>query len=125
LMNAVNVKAASIRMPVSMLSGGNQQKLLFARTVMCSPSVLIADEPTRGVDVGSKRAIYDLLTQMAESGMGIVVISSDLEEVLGLAHRVLVMRHGRIITELSGDAMNEQTVLAAAFAEPSSEGAVS
>lgn len=125
LMNAVNVKAASIRMPVSMLSGGNQQKLLFARTVMCSPSVLIADEPTRGVDVGSKRAIYDLLTQMAESGMGIVVISSDLEEVLGLAHRVLVMRHGRIITELSGDAMNEQSVLAAAFAEPSSEGAVS
>jgi ABC-type sugar transport system ATPase subunit len=125
LMKAVNVRAASIRMPVSMLSGGNQQKLLFARTVMCSPSVLIADEPTRGVDVGSKRAIYDLLTQMAESGMGIVVISSDLEEVLGLAHRVLVMRHGRIITELSGDAMNEQTVLAAAFAEPSSEGTVS
>jgi ABC-type sugar transport system ATPase subunit len=122
LMKAVNVKAASIRMPVSMLSGGNQQKLLFARTVMCSPSVLIADEPTRGVDVGSKRAIYDLLTQMAESGMGVVVISSDLEEVLGLAHRVLVMRHGRIITELSGDAMNEQRVLAAAFAEPSSEG---
>ncbi len=122
LMKAVNVRAASIRMPVSMLSGGNQQKLLFARTVMCSPSVLIADEPTRGVDVGSKRAIYDLLTEMAESGMGIVVISSDLEEVLGLAHRVLVMRHGRIITELSGDAMNEQTVLAAAFAETSSEG---
>ena len=125
LMKAVNVRAASIRMPVSMLSGGNQQKLLFARTVMCSPSVLIADEPTRGVDVGSKRAIYDLLTQMAASGLGIVVISSDLEEVLGLAHRVLVMRHGRIVTELSGDAMNEQNVLAAAFTESSNEGAVS
>jgi rhamnose transport system ATP-binding protein len=125
LMNAVTVRAASIRMPVSMLSGGNQQKLLFARTVMCSPSVLIADEPTRGVDVGSKRKIYDLLTEMAESGMGVVVISSDLEEVLGLAHRVLVMRHGRIITELSGERMNEQTVLAAAFAESSNEGMVS
>src|SRR6202167_9827 len=122
LMKAVTVRAASIRMPVSMLSGGNQQKLLFARSVMCSPNVLIADEPTRGVDVGSKRTIYDLLTEMAGSGMGIVVISSDLEEVLGLSHRVLVMRHGRIITELSGDRMNEQAVLAAAFAEPSSEG---
>src|SRR5665213_1652226 len=122
LMKAVTVKAASIRMPVSMLSGGNQQKLMFARSVMCSPSVLIADEPTRGVDVGSKRAIYDLLTEMAASGMGVVVISSDLEEVLGLAHRVLVMRHGRIITELSGERMNEQAVLAAAFTESSSEG---
>jgi simple sugar transport system ATP-binding protein/ribose transport system ATP-binding protein len=122
LMNAVTVKAASIRTPVSMLSGGNQQKLMFARSVMCSPSVLIADEPTRGVDVGSKRAIYDLLTEMAASGMGVVVISSDLEEVLGLAHRVLVMRHGRIITELSGERMNEQAVLAAAFTESNNEG---
>jgi ABC-type sugar transport system ATPase subunit len=122
LVKAVTVKAASIRTPVSMLSGGNQQKLLFARSVMCSPSVLIADEPTRGVDVGSKRAIYDLLTEMAASGMGVVVISSELEEVLGLAHRVLVMRHGRIITELSGERMNEQAVLAAAFAEPTNEG---
>jgi ABC-type sugar transport system ATPase subunit len=122
LMNAVTVKAASIRTPVSMLSGGNQQKLMFARSVMCSPSVLIADEPTRGVDVGSKRAIYDILTEMAASGMGVVVISSELEEVLGLAHRVLVMRHGRIITELSGERMNEQAVLAAAFTESSSEG---
>jgi len=85
-------------------------------------SVLIADEPTRGVDVGSKRAIYDLLTEMAASGMGVVVISSDLEEVLGLAHRVLVMRHGRIITELSGERMNEQAVLAAAFTESNNEG---
>ncbi|MGB8196561.1 MAG: sugar ABC transporter ATP-binding protein [Acidimicrobiales bacterium] len=125
LMKSVTIKAASMRMPVAMLSGGNQQKLLFARSVMCSPGVLIADEPTRGVDVGSKRTIYDLLTEMAQSGMGVIVISSDLEEVLGLSHRVLVMRHGRIITELSGDQMNEQAVLAAAFAETSNEGVVS
>jgi rhamnose transport system ATP-binding protein len=118
LMARVTVKAANMRMPVSMLSGGNQQKLLFARSVMCSPSVLIADEPTRGVDVGSKRAIYDLLVEMAAAGMGVVVISSELEEVLGLAHRVLVMRKGTIVTELTGERMNEQAVLAAAFAEP-------
>jgi simple sugar transport system ATP-binding protein/ribose transport system ATP-binding protein len=117
LMQKTTVKAANMGLPAMMLSGGNQQKLLFARSVMCSPSVLIADEPTRGVDVGSKRAIYDLLTEMAQDGMGIIVISSELEEVLGLAHRVLVMRHGRFTAELSGDDMNQQAVLAAAFAE--------
>ncbi|MDE3064971.1 MAG: sugar ABC transporter ATP-binding protein, partial [Acidobacteriota bacterium] len=88
----------------------------FARSVMCTPLVLIADEPTRGVDVGSKRAIYDLLTEMARDGMGIIVISSELEEVLGLAHRVLVMRHGRISAELTDHDMTEEAVLAAAFA---------
>ena len=117
VLEKTNVKAASMALPAMMLSGGNQQKLLFARSVMCSPSVLIADEPTRGVDVGSKRAIYDLLVEMAHDGMGIIVISSELEEVLGLAHRVLVMRHGRISAELSGEDMNQQAVLAAAFAE--------
>ncbi len=117
LMTKTNVKAASMSMPAMMLSGGNQQKLLFARSMMCTPSVLIADEPTRGVDVGSKRAIYDLLVQMAQDGMGIIIISSELEEVLGLAHRTLVMRHGRFTAELAGDDMNETTVLAAAFAE--------
>jgi simple sugar transport system ATP-binding protein/ribose transport system ATP-binding protein len=84
---------------------------------MCSPSVLIADEPTRGVDVGSKRAIYELLAQMAKDGMGIIIISSELEEILGLAHRTLVMSHGRFTAELTGEDMNEQAVLAAAFAE--------
>ncbi len=119
LMERTTVRAASMSLPANMLSGGNQQKLLFARSVMCTPSVLIADEPTRGVDVGSKRAIYDLLTEMAREGMGIIVISSELEEVIGLAHRVLVMRHGRIMAELVGDDIHEEAVLAAAFAETS------
>ena len=117
LMTRTTVKAASMKLPAMMLSGGNQQKLLFARSMMCAPAVLIADEPTRGVDVGSKRAIYDLLVEMARDGMGIIVISSELEEVLGLAHRTLVMRHGRFTAELTGPDMNEQAVLAAAFAE--------
>jgi simple sugar transport system ATP-binding protein/ribose transport system ATP-binding protein len=119
LMAKTTVKAANMGLPAMMLSGGNQQKLLFARSMMCSPSVLIADEPTRGVDVGSKRAIYDLLVQMAQDGMGIIVISSEIEEVLGLAHRTLVMRHGRFTADLSNEDMNEQAVLAAAFAETS------
>jgi len=101
--------------PVASLSGGNQQKVLFARMLMCSPSVLIADEPTRGVDVGAKRAIYDLLVSLAERGLGVLLISSEIEELLGLAHRVLVMRAGRVAAELDGDAMTESAILAAAF----------
>ena len=110
--------------PVRALSGGNQQKVLFARTLLCGPRVLIADEPTRGVDVGAKRAIYDILVELAAEGLGLIVISSELEEVLGLSHRVLVMRRGRIVAELAGDAMTEGAVLAAAFAdEPSGRAA--
>jgi ribose transport system ATP-binding protein len=111
-----DVRGAPYSAPVSALSGGNQQKVLFARTLLCGPRVLIADEPTRGVDVGAKRAIYDILAELAGEGLGVIVISSELEEVLGLSQRVLVMRRGRIAAELTGDAMTEGAVLAAAFA---------
>jgi len=103
--------------PVGSLSGGNQQKVLFARMLMCAPRVLIADEPTRGVDVGAKRAIYDLLVSLAHQGLGVLLISSEIEEILGLAHRVLVMRRGRLVAELSGEEITEAAVLAAAFSE--------
>jgi rhamnose transport system ATP-binding protein len=101
--------------PVSTLSGGNQQKVLFARILLRGPRVLVADEPTRGVDVGAKRAIYELLTSLAAEGLGVLLISSDAEEVLGLAHRVLVMRAGRIAAEFRGEAMTEVAILGAAF----------
>jgi rhamnose transport system ATP-binding protein len=107
--------------PASALSGGNQQKLLFARTMLVGPRLLVADEPTRGVDVGAKRAIYDLLVGLAADGMAILLISSELEEILGLAHRVLVMRSGRLVAELSRDEMSEQRILAAAFRAPSEQ----
>jgi simple sugar transport system ATP-binding protein/ribose transport system ATP-binding protein len=112
-----DVRGAPYSAPVRTLSGGNQQKLLFARTLLCGPRVLVADEPTRGVDVGAKRAIYDLLAKLADDGLGVLLVSSELEELLGLAHRVLVMRRGRIVAELEGDAMQEGAILAAAFAD--------
>jgi rhamnose transport system ATP-binding protein len=102
-------------MSASALSGGNQQKLLFARMLLRTPQVLIADEPTRGVDVGAKRAIYELLASLAGDGMAVLLISSDVEEILGLAHRVLVMRQGRIAAELAGEQLTEAAILAAAF----------
>lgn len=102
--------------PVLSLSGGNQQKALFARSLLCRPTVLIADEPTRGVDVGAKRAIYELIVGMAEDGLGVLLISSEIEEILGLAHRVLVMRGGRVVAELDEETMSESSILTAAFA---------
>jgi simple sugar transport system ATP-binding protein/ribose transport system ATP-binding protein len=109
---------------VSALSGGNQQKLLFARSLLARPMLLVADEPTRGVDVGAKRAIYDLIASLAAEGMGILLISSEIEEILGLSHRVAVMRAGRITTQLSGDEISEQHILRAAFeASPAERGA--
>jgi simple sugar transport system ATP-binding protein/ribose transport system ATP-binding protein len=112
-----SVRTSGAGAPVATLSGGNQQKVLFARMLLCGPKVLIADEPTRGVDVGARRAIYDLLAAQAQDGLGVLLISSELEEVLGLAHRVLVMRAGRIVGELAGEEMTESAVLGAAFAE--------
>ncbi len=97
------------------LSGGNQQKLLFARALLADPSVLIADEPTRGVDVGAKRDLYELLVAMAGRGVAVLLISNEVEEILGLAHRALVMRAGRIVAELAGDQLTEAAILAASF----------
>ena len=101
--------------PAGSLSGGNQQKLLFARALLIKPGVLLADEPTRGIDVGAKRDIYDVLVRLAADGMAILLISNEVEEILGLAHRVLVMRAGRLVAELSGADMTEEAIVNAAF----------
>jgi ABC-type sugar transport system ATPase subunit len=98
------------------LSGGNQQKVMFAKWLWQPPKVLIADEPTRGVDVGAKFAIYELLVALAAQGTAIVVISSELEEVVGLAHRVVVMARGRPVATLDAEDVSEDQILHAAFA---------
>jgi ABC-type sugar transport system ATPase subunit len=111
----VDVRAPTIEAPVASLSGGNQQKVLFAKWLARRPVVLLADEPTRGVDVGAKAQIHDLIAELAGEGMGVLLISSELEEVLGLAHRVLVVRGGRIVADLAGDDATREAVMAAAF----------
>jgi ABC-type sugar transport system ATPase subunit len=115
VLTRVDARGGGLGVPVSSLSGGNQQKLLFARSLLRHPKVLIADEPTRGVDVGAKRAIYELLATLTVGGLGVVLISSDVEEILGLAHRVLVMRGGRVAAELTGQDVTEAAILGAAF----------
>ena len=113
---AVDVRAASIEQPVLELSGGNQQKSLFARWFLDSRRLLLADEPTRGVDIGAKRAIYDLIAGAAAAGLAVLFVSSEIDEVIGLAHRVLVVRDQAIVAELAGDQITESRVLEAAFA---------
>lgn len=116
--------AGDDRRAVSALSGGNQQKVLFGRALQSPRRLIIADEPTRGVDVGSRRAIYDLIAEQAQAGIGVLVISSDVEELLGLAHRVLVVRGGTIVGEFEGAGMTEENIITAAFADPITQGSV-
>ena len=94
------IKTPSAKLPVGALSGGNQQKVLLARLLEAKPRVVILDEPTRGVDVGAKSEIYRLIDQLAREGLAVVMISSELPEIVGVADRVLVMREGRIVGEV-------------------------
>jgi simple sugar transport system ATP-binding protein/ribose transport system ATP-binding protein len=103
LLQSLSVQPAAPSAQVASLSGGNQQKVLFARWLFKKPLILILDEPTRGVDVGARAAIHKLINDLAAEGAAILMISSELEEVLGLAHRVLVMRRGTITREFPAD----------------------
>ncbi|WEK12742.1 MAG: sugar ABC transporter ATP-binding protein [Candidatus Microbacterium phytovorans] len=113
----LEVKAHALDTVASTLSGGNQQKVVLAKWLATQPDVLIIDEPTRGIDVGTKSEVHRLLSQLAGEGMGILMISSELPEVLGMADRVLVMREGRITAEIDrADATSENVMFAATHA---------
>lgn len=111
------LKTASPALPITALSGGNQQKAVLARMLLTGPRVLILDEPTRGVDVGAKFEIYRLMLELASQGIAIVMVSSELAEVLGVSDRVLVMREGRLSGEFINDGLDQETVLAAALGQ--------
>jgi ribose transport system ATP-binding protein len=98
----MRVRAASPLVQVGSLSGGNQQKVLIARLLETGPKVLILDEPTRGIDVGAKSEIYRLIDELASSGLGVLVISSEMAEIVGICDRVLVMREGALTGEVGG-----------------------
>jgi ribose transport system ATP-binding protein len=112
-MRELNVKARSSAAAVSHLSGGNQQKLLFARVLMNAPRILLLDEPTKGVDVGTRHEIYRLIVELAEKGVGLLVVSSELEEVIGLCDRCLVIADGRLVDEFVKAEASEERVLRA------------
>ena len=107
----LNLKFGRLSDPVSSLSGGNQQKVAIAKMLSVNPRLIFLDEPTRGVDVGAKSEIHRILRELACEGVGTVVISSELPELIGLCDRVLVVREGRIAGEVTGDAMTEENIM--------------
>jgi D-xylose transport system ATP-binding protein len=111
----LELKAASPSLPITSLSGGNQQKAVLAKMLLTRPRVLILDEPTRGVDVGAKYEIYKLMLALADRGVAIIMVSSELAEVLGVSDRVLVMGEGRLRGDFINDGLSQETVLAAAL----------
>jgi D-xylose transport system ATP-binding protein len=113
---ALHVRATSLRQRVLQLSGGNQQKVVLGKWLLAQPRVLLLDEPTRGVDVGAKAEIHRLIRDLASRGLGMVVVSSDLPELLSLSDRMIVLNQGRVAAQLEGDALNPETIMAAATA---------
>jgi ribose transport system ATP-binding protein len=111
LIEQLSVKAASQETIIANLSGGNQQKIAVGKWLMCEPKVLMLDEPTRGVDVGAKQEIYSLLDRLAHQGLAVLFVSSEMEEVLALADRILVMHDGRVTGELVGDQRSEASIM--------------
>ncbi|MDZ4136916.1 MAG: ATP-binding cassette domain-containing protein, partial [Paracoccaceae bacterium] len=106
-----DIRAGDRNMTAGKLSGGNQQKLLLAKTMLAGPDIVIIDEPTRGIDIGTKQQIYGFIRQLAATGKSVIVVSSELPEVIGLAGRVIVMASGRIAGEVAGDDITEGRIV--------------
>lgn len=113
----LRVKAASLEQPVRTLSGGNQQKVVLGKSLLCQPRVILLDEPTRGVDVGAKQEIYALLSELRREGLGVLMVSSDLPELLGMSDRVLVLSDGTLTANLTAKQATPEALLQAALAK--------
>lgn len=111
----LKVKTASPELAIARLSGGNQQKAILAKCLMLRPKILILDEPTRGIDIGAKYEIYKLINQLVKQQIAVIVISSELPEVLGLSDRVLVMHQGRLKADLPNRGLTQEQVMEAAL----------
>ncbi|WP_079087036.1 sugar ABC transporter ATP-binding protein [Streptomyces silvensis] len=117
-MKRLRIKASGPHQKVCELSGGNQQKVLLARWLAMNPKVLLLDEPTRGIDVGAKAEVQKLIDELADDGLGVLLISSDMEELIEGSDRVVVLKDGAVVEELAGDAVTEDRVLRAVAAMP-------
>jgi ABC-type sugar transport system ATPase subunit len=114
---SMNLKAASLSMPVDALSGGNQQKVAIAKWIETQPTVFLLDEPTRGVDIGAKHEIYELMNKWTAAGIGIVLITSEMPELLAMSDRIMVMHRGKITAEFASSDATQERILAAAMGE--------
>ncbi|MEM5469371.1 sugar ABC transporter ATP-binding protein [Celeribacter marinus] len=107
----LDLRAASLDTSVGSLSGGNQQKVVIAKWLATKPRVIILDEPTKGIDIGSKAAVHGFMSELAAQGLSVIMVSSEIPEILGMSDRVIVMREGRIAAELSGDTLTPETLV--------------
>ena len=112
-MARLGIKASSAEQKIRDLSGGNQQKVLLARWLCTKPALLILDEPTRGIDIGAKAEIQSLINELAADGLGVLMISSELEELVEGSTRVVVLRDGRTVAELRGGAISQSSIIQA------------
>jgi rhamnose transport system ATP-binding protein len=110
------VKAANWEHPVSQLSGGNQQKVVVGKWLASAPRILILDEPTKGIDIGSKAAVHEFIGELAAEGLAILLVSSELPEVMGMADEIIVMHEGRIVGRFARDQVDAETIVRAALA---------
>jgi inositol transport system ATP-binding protein len=107
----MNVKTPSLDTPIQSLSGGNQQKVLLAKWMLRDPEILILDEPTRGIDVGAKFEIYKLMVEMAKQGRAVIMVSSEMPELIGMCDRIYVMNQGKITGELNRDEFSQESIM--------------
>ena len=118
----LQVKYGRISSPVASLSGGNQQKVVLAKWLSREPRLLIVDEPTRGIDVGTKAEVHRLLSALADQGVAVLMISSELPEVLSVADRILVMREGRLVASFAHEEASEERIIAAGTGQAAANG---
>jgi len=109
--NKLKTKAPTVEQNVGNLSGGNQQKVLLAKWMFADPDILILDEPTRGIDVGAKYEIYCIINQLVAEGKSVIMISSELPEILGMCDRIYIMNEGRIVGELDGKEATQEKIM--------------
>jgi erythritol transport system ATP-binding protein len=113
--NDIHIKVSDKRLPILSLSGGNQQKVVIGKGIMTNPKILLLDEPSRGIDIGAKTDVFEIMNQFADSGLSLLVISSELEEIKSIADRIIVLSNGIKTAELSGDEITEDRLVMASY----------
>ncbi|MFV0503868.1 MAG: sugar ABC transporter ATP-binding protein [Lachnospirales bacterium] len=120
--NDIQIKVADKRLPILSLSGGNQQKIVIGKGMLVNPKILLMDEPSRGIDIGAKTEVFDIINKYAEEGLSIIVVSSELKEIISIADRVLVLSNGQITGEFIGDEIKEESLVLASYEGHHSDG---
>ena len=111
----IHIKVADKKLPILSLSGGNQQKVVIGKGILTEPKILLMDEPSRGIDIGAKTEVFEIINKYAEEGLSIIVISSELQEIVAIADRVIVLSNGIKTGEFYGDEIQEDTLVLASY----------